>query len=418
MSTKRTINRWVMLVILSAATGLLYQLPYLRYSYYDAMLEAFGYSNVQLGNLMSVYGLGSVICYVIGGVVADRFADKYLLMLGQVLTALGGFLFATFPSYPISLAISFFWAFCGALVFWPAVINYIKTLGSDSEQGRIYGLFEGLRGFITTVLGLGIVALFNYYASQSMGLRAVIICYAVINLVFGIMTFIFVPYEKKSSVNESGQKVSVVQNFLIAIKLPAAWTITISIFCTMTCFICLGYMTPYLTGVMGATVAFAATIGTIRTWGLQIVGGAGGGVIADKIRSSSLTMTFAFIVIAAGFALYMILPTNRSMLVIATILMFAFGVAIYVNRGVYFATMSEAGVPDSLGGTVVGFASALGFLPDAFMYTIIGNWLDKYDTVTGYRMIFATGAISGLIGMAVCFMMYRNLKKSRSVENG
>lgn len=413
MDTKKTINRWVMLTILSAATGLLYQLPYLRYSYYDAMLDAFGYTNIQLGNLMSVYGIGSVICYVIGGVVADRFANKYLLMLGQVLTAIGGFIFATFPAYPISLAISFLWAFCGALIFWPTVINYVKTLGSDSEQGRMYGLFEGLRGLISTILGLGVVAAFNYFASQSMGLRAVIIIYAVINLVLGIITFILVPYEKKQAVNEAGEKVSIVKNFITALKMPSAWVITISIFCTMMCFICLGYMTPYLTGVMGATVTFAATIGTIRTWGLQIVGGTSGGIIADKIKSSSLTMVFAFIIIAIGFGIYIILPTNSSMLIIATILMFAFGIAIYVNRGVYFATLSEAGVPDSLSGTVVGFASALGFLPDAFMYTIIGNWLDKYDTVTGYRMIFATGVISGLIGMIACFLMYRNLKKNQ-----
>ena len=79
-------NRWVVLVILSAATGLIYQLPYLRYSYYDAMLNTFGYTNVELGNLMSVYGIGSVICYILGGVVADRFPSKYLLSLGQVLT--------------------------------------------------------------------------------------------------------------------------------------------------------------------------------------------------------------------------------------------------------------------------------------------------------------------------------------------
>lgn len=414
MCTKKTINRWVMLVILSAATGLIYQLPYLRYSYYDAMLEAFGYTNVQLGNLMSVYGIGSVICYIIGGVVADRFANKYLLMLGQVLTAAGGFLFATYPSYTIALLISFFWAFCGALIFWPTVINYVKTLAPDSEQGRMFGLFEGLRGIISTVVGLGIVALFNYWASQTMGLRAVIIAYAVINLVLGILTFILVPYEKKEAVDESGEKMSIVSNFITALKMPSAWVITISIFCTMMCFICLGYMTPYLTGVMGASVTFAATIGTIRTWGLQIVGGISGGIIADKIKSSSLTMVFAFMIIAIGFGVYIVLPVNHSMLIIATVMMFAFGLAIYVNRGVYFATLSEAGVPDSLGGTVVGFASALGFLPDAFMYTVIGNWLDKYDTITGYRMVFATGMISGIIGLVSCLMMYRTLKRNRN----
>ncbi len=57
-------NKWFVLVILSAATGLIYQLPYLRYSYYDSMLNTFGYANAQLGNLMGAYGIGSLICYV------------------------------------------------------------------------------------------------------------------------------------------------------------------------------------------------------------------------------------------------------------------------------------------------------------------------------------------------------------------
>ena len=72
MNTRKGVkNKWFILILLSAAVGLIYQLPYLRYSYYDAMLEAFGYSNAQLGNLMSAYGIGSVICYIIGGAVAN-----------------------------------------------------------------------------------------------------------------------------------------------------------------------------------------------------------------------------------------------------------------------------------------------------------------------------------------------------------
>lgn len=186
---------------------------------------------------------------------------------------------------------------------------------------------------------------------------------------------------------------------------------TIAIFCTMTCFICLGYLTPYLTGVMGASVAFAATIGTIRTWGLQVVGGTMGGFIADKIRSSSLTMTCAFVVIGVGFGVMAILPVSSSMLIIATILMFAFGIAIYINRGVYFATLTEAGVPASMNGVVVGFASAVGFLPDAFMYTVIGNWLDSNDAATGYRMVFICGCVCAVAGFVVSFLMFRNSRK-------
>ncbi len=404
-------NRWVVLVILSAATGLIYQLPYLRYSYYDAMLNTFGYTNVELGNLMSVYGIGSVICYILGGVVADRFPSKYLLSLGQVLTGAAGFLFAMFPPYPVALGISFFWAFAGSLVFWPTLINYVRNLGTEKEQGRIYGLLEGLRGIISTAVGLGIVAAFNMAATEALGLRSVIILFAVINIALGVITFLIVPYEKKKPVNEQGEKVSAVKQFTAALKLPQVWLITISIFCTMVCFICLGYLTPYLTGVLGASAGFAAAIGTVRTWGLQIAGGTSGGVIADKIHSCSMTMIFGFLLTAVGFGVMAFLPASPTVLILATVLMFVFGLAIYVNRGVYFATLSECGVPGSLNGVVVGFASALGFLPDAFMYTIIGGWLDTYDAATGYRMVFVCAAVCAVVGLVACILMFRISRK-------
>ena len=105
------------------------------------------------------------------------------------------------------------------------------------------------------------------------------------------------------------------------------------------------------------------------------------------------------------------LPASPTVLILATVLMFVFGLAIYVNRGVYFATLSECGVPGSLNGVVVGFASALGFLPDAFMYTIIGGWLDTYDAATGYRMVFVCAAVCAVVGLVACILMFRISRK-------
>ena len=408
-------NRWFQLILLSASTGLIYQLPYLRYTFYDPMLEAFGYTNIQLGNLMSVYGIGSVICYIIGGILADRMSSKVLLSSGQILTGLAGFWFATFPAYPVALGLSFFWAFSTSLIFWPALVNYVRCLGNDKEQGRLFGLLEGTRGIIATAVGLGIVAAFNAAAGAVAGLKTAILLYAFINIGLGIVTFLVIPGEKKEDALAVVQteKRSIVRDFATALKMPAAWLVTIAIFATMTCFICLGYFTPYLTGVMGATAAFAATIGTIRTWGLQIVGGTLGGVFADKIKSSSLTMILAFIIIAIGFGVMLILPSKPAFVMTATILMFLFGFAIYVNRGVYFATLTEAGVPANLNGIVVGFASAFGFLPDAFMYTVIGGWLDRYPGAKGYQMVFICAIVSAVVGGAASFLIYKNLKKNK-----
>ncbi len=413
--SKKGLNRWFVLFILSLACGLIYQLPYLRYSYYDSMIVAFNVTNTQLGTFMTAFGLGSLVCYLIGGVLAMKFSDKALLPLGQILTGAAGLWFATFPSYGICLFISFFWAFSTSLIFWPAVINFVRGMGDSKEQGRLYGLFEGLRGITATIIGLGIVALFNGALSETAGLRTVILAYAIINIVLGIITFFVVPNnkeEKKALSAASGEQLSLGAGFMKALKLPITWIASGIVFCTMMVFDCLGYTTPYLTGVMGATVVFAATFGTIRTWGLQIVGGTCGGIIADKIGSSAKTLIGAFVVIGIGFAALALLPAGSFW--VATILILVFGIAIYVNRGVYFAVLDEAKVPASINAAVVGIVSAIGFTPDAFIYTVIGYWLDKYPGATGYQITFWCGTICAAVGVILSIIAVKVIKNNKS----
>ena len=69
-------NKWFILLLLSASAGLVYQLPYLRYTFYDPMLNTFGYSNAELGTLMSVYCIGTCISNVLGCILADRIPTK------------------------------------------------------------------------------------------------------------------------------------------------------------------------------------------------------------------------------------------------------------------------------------------------------------------------------------------------------
>lgn len=327
--SKKGVNRWIVLFVLALTCGLIYQLPYLRYSYYDQMIAAFAVTNVQLGTFMTAYGLGSLPCYILGGIFAMKFSDKALLPAGTILTGAAGLWFATFPSYGATLFIHFFWAFSTSLIFWPAAINFVRGLGNSSEQGRLYGLFEGMRGICATVIGLGIVALFNAAMSELAGLRTVILTYSAINIGLGVILFFFVPNnkeEKKALAVAAGQS-SLLKGFGAALKMPITWAATGIVFFTMMVFDCLGYTTPYLTGCLGATAAFAAAFGTIRTWGLQFVGGTTGGIIADKIGSSAKTLIGGFAIIVIGFVILNLLPVKSSMVWPAAIFILIFGTA-------------------------------------------------------------------------------------------
>lgn len=50
-------KRWITLALCGIAGSAIYKLPYLRETYYDAMQQATGATNAELGFLMTAYGL-------------------------------------------------------------------------------------------------------------------------------------------------------------------------------------------------------------------------------------------------------------------------------------------------------------------------------------------------------------------------
>ncbi|MEF9919163.1 MAG: MFS transporter, partial [Eubacterium sp.] len=55
------IKKYVALFALILAGSTIYELPYLSYNYYDVILEAMKITNGQMGLLMSVFGIISMI---------------------------------------------------------------------------------------------------------------------------------------------------------------------------------------------------------------------------------------------------------------------------------------------------------------------------------------------------------------------
>lgn len=256
-------GRWLQLFVVASSAAIIYQLPYLRYSYYNSMMEAFRVTNEQLGTMMSLYGLFLILFYFPGGCISDRFSNRNIMCLGLLLTGAAGLLFSTFPSYPVALAISIFWSATTAMLFWTCMVGVTRSLGTENEQGRLFGLLEGGRGLIATIAGLAIVPVFSHLGSGVAGLRMVILIYAISCIVLSVISFLVIkdpPRAAPAKSQKAGQG-----SFRRAFKSPAVWLITFIFFTTMNLFICLGYLTPYLTDVMGCSVALAAGTGIVRT---------------------------------------------------------------------------------------------------------------------------------------------------------
>lgn len=126
---------------------------------------------------------------------------------------------------------------------------------------------------------------------------------------------------------------------------------------------------------MGAVVA--GIVATIRSYGIGIFSAPIIGKVSDKVGSYTKTLIGLFVIeIIFGIALIAI-PGKPNFLILAIVVVLALATVYYAVRGVYYATMGEAGVPVAMTGTATGIISVIGYLPDSYENTILGN-LDKY----------------------------------------
>ena len=96
------------------------------------------------------------------------------------------------------------------------------------------------------------------------------------------------------------------------------------------------------------------------------------------------------------------------------IALFVVAIGIFMSRGIYFATIDELNIPMHLTGAAIGFASVIGFMPEAFVYTLVGKWLDTYPGAQGYHILFIYMLVFALIGTTAAFILYKRVKKQKN----
>ena len=76
---KAFIKKYGTLLLLATGAGIIFQLPYIRETFYVPIQNAMNLSNAQMGLLSSGYATMSLFSYFIGGIIADKFSARKLL---------------------------------------------------------------------------------------------------------------------------------------------------------------------------------------------------------------------------------------------------------------------------------------------------------------------------------------------------
>ena len=406
---------WYFLLLLILAGESVFILPFvLSRIFRPTVLETFGLDNVQLGICFSVYGIVALLSYLFGGPLADRFPPRKLIAVALWMTAAGGLVYATFPSYTVLRILYGYWGFTTIFLFWAPMIKATRVWGGSASQGKAFGFLDGGRGLVGALFGSLGVFVFSLFMTADIAeatlsesraaFQYVILLASGIVALTGLLIWFFMKIEGKAA-EESIQKNITLSQVREVLGLPSVWLLMIIILCAYVGYKVTDVLSLYAQDVMLYDQVNSARVGTFLLY-IRPAVGILIGILADR-TDTTLCLALSFVISLLGAILFAtgIIAPSTTVLFFLSIVIVASGV--YAARSLYFAVMVKGKIPLVLTGTAVGLISLVGYTPDIFAGPAMGYLLDNWPGEQGHQYVFGMLAIFSLIGGIATWYYFR-----------
>jgi nitrate/nitrite transporter NarK len=410
---------WYYLLLLILAGESVFILPFvLARVFRPTVLDVFALDNTQLGLCFSVYGFVALVSYLFGGPLADKYPPRKLIAVALWMTALGGLVYATYPSYAVLKVLYGYWGFTTIFLFWAAMIKATRVWGGATSQGKAFGFLDGGRGLVGALFGTMGVLIFSIFISSEIAeatiaesrtaFKYVILVSSGIVVIVGGLVWFFMRMDKAAERAIVLDKITVSQ-IKEVLKLPAVGVLMVIILCAYVGYKITDIFSLYAQDVMLYDQVQSAQVGTLLLFVRPVIGILIG-ILADRSQTTYWLLV-SFIVSFIGALLFAtgVISDSSTALFFISILVVATGV--YAARSLYFAVMERGKIPLVLTGTAVGLISLIGYTPDIFAGPAMGYLLDSNPGVVGHQLVFGILAIFSLVGGVAAWYYYKLYSK-------
>jgi len=412
---------WYFLLLLILAGESVFILPFvLSRVFRPTVLEVFGLDNVQLGLCFSVYGIIALLSYLFGGPLADKYPPRKLIAVALWMTALGGLVYATFPSYTVLKILYGYWGFTTIFLFWAPMIKATRVWGGSTSQGKAFGFLDGGRGLVGALFGTMGVLIFSLFITSKISeatvtesraaFRYVILASSGIVVFVGLMVWLYMKMDREAEKEIILDKITISQ-IKEVLRLPSVWLLMIIILCAYVGYKITDVFSLYAQDVMLYDQVKSAQVGTFLLFVRPVIGMLIG-ILADRSRTT-YWLVVSFVVSFFGALLFAtgIISDSATVLFFISILVVATGV--YAARSLYFAVMERGQIPLVLTGTAVGLISLISYTPDIFAGPAMGYLLDNSPGAKGHEHVFLMLALFSFVGGITAWYYFRLYGKKK-----
>lgn len=414
MRGKQTVSKeWVLSFLCVAfARGLVFRIPYLRSIFYDPMMVEFGLSHTQIGMMLSVYSTIKTMLYIPCGIIGDKVGTRKTLTLAMGMMAALSFWYAMSPSYAGLLVIHGVFGIAVNFAV-PAMIKALRYFGGKDAQGRAFGFAETCRGVASLAINFIALWIFQVFSGLASPMRPVLMIHAA---VYAFLSFAAWKTCPDTELDESGQrrKAPGLKDYIRVMKMPVVWALTLLVMSSYCLEILNEYSTPYMTYALGMSAVTAGVVASLRSYAISLATGPVFGIINDKYKSYSNTITYVSLLqMCVGIGL-VVLPAEPGYTWIGIILIVLGAVGVDGFASTQFCTFEECSIPVELTGTVTTVVSTLGYTPDIWLTPMIGSYLDSNDSPEAYHHVFMLIILFAVISIILSRCVYRISQKKNA----
>lgn len=382
--------------------------------YYQLGLEAFGFNDVQLGNIISVFSSSAVVCYLVGGLLADKFPTHLLIHLCNFGAIVLGIVVCTIPGYQAMVAIYMVLGIVCTLFTSGAWMKLLVRVGTKEQEGRIFGYYYMMIGGSSVTVG--IISSAVIAATEPVtGLRVLMVLYCILCLLSSLILH-FGDKDGRKLVGEKGNTFrlkmipQVLTNPMMICLLITSMGLTMATEVS-------SYVQPLMNSFFLVPTAVIAFIATFANQGMRFICAPLAGQLTSRLRTATISVQVAYLLLILPPLALLIVPwgPGTAAVVVLAILMLrgSFGVA-QPSRN---SMISESRIPRAARGTAVGIFSAVVTIPDAFMYRVGGGILEAgKNSEAAYKQLLIVFLAAAVALNAVLWIFMVLLKRRKAKE--